>query len=50
MEKMFDILSELDKIESTFKELEERKETYNKWQEVLDTNPTVFENLDECRE
>jgi DNA-directed RNA polymerase subunit F len=31
MEKMFDILAELDEIEATFKELEERKDTYNKW-------------------
>jgi uncharacterized Zn finger protein (UPF0148 family) len=50
MEKMFDVLAELDEIEATFKQLEERKDTYNKWQEVLDTSPTVFENLDECRE
>ncbi len=31
MEKMFDVLAELDEIEATFKELEERKDTYNKW-------------------
>jgi DNA-directed RNA polymerase subunit F len=31
MEKMFDILAELDEIEATFKELEQRKDTYNKW-------------------
>jgi len=50
MEKMFDILAELDEIESKFKELEATKEKYNKWQEVLETSPTVFEHLDDCRD
>jgi len=31
MEKMFDILAELDEIESKFKELEATKEKYNSW-------------------
>jgi hypothetical protein len=26
------------------------KDRYNKYQEVLETNPSVFENLEECRE
>ena len=50
MEKMFEIIQELDDIENNFKELETRKELYNDWQIVLETQPTVFENLDECRE
>ena len=50
MEKMFDILAELDEIEAKFKELEATKEKYNKWQEVLETSPTVFEHLDDCRD
>jgi DNA repair exonuclease SbcCD ATPase subunit len=50
MEKMFDILGELDNIEAKFKQLEETKETYNRWQEYLDVQPDIFENLDECRE
>jgi hypothetical protein len=31
LEKMFDILAEIDEIETTFKELEETKERYNRW-------------------
>lgn len=31
LEKMFDILGEIDEIESTFKTLEETKERYNRW-------------------
>lgn len=50
MEKMFDVLAELDGIEATFNELEARKEKYNHWQTVLDTQPKVFENLEDCRE
>lgn len=50
MDKMYDIISELDGIEAKFKELEALKEKYNKYQEVLETTPTVFENLEECRE
>jgi len=47
---MNDVLQELDEIEKKFYKLEERKETYNGWQEVLEAQPTVFENLDACRE
>ena len=50
MEKMWDMLQELDNIEATFKKLEQRKETYNRWQEYLDLVPDMFANLDECRE
>jgi len=28
---MFDIISDLEEIETTFKKLEETKETYNRW-------------------
>lgn len=31
LEKMFDILGEIDEIENTFKQLEETKERYNRW-------------------
>ncbi len=37
MERLSEVLQELDAVEATFKQLEERKETYNKWQEVLET-------------
>ena len=37
MERLPEVLQELDAVEATFKQLEERKETYNKWQEVLET-------------
>ena len=47
---MFEMLKVLDGIEARFKELETRSTTYNKWQEVLETQPTVFENLDGTRE
>jgi hypothetical protein len=47
---MFEMLKVLDGIEARFKELETRSITYNKWQEVLETQPTVFENLDGTRE
>lgn len=50
MEKVYDILKDLDAIEANFQQLEERAATYNKWQEVLETQPTVFENLDQTRE
>ena len=50
MEKMFEILAELDGIEERFNELEKTKDKYNSWQEVLETAPSVFENLDDCRE
>jgi hypothetical protein len=50
MENKYPILQELDEIEARFKELEALKEKYNNWQMVLETQPTVFENLEECRE
>lgn len=47
---MFEILKILDEKEAQFKELENRSQKYNQWQEVLQTNPTVFEELDQLRE
>jgi dynein heavy chain len=47
---MFEILKILDEKEAQFKELENRSMKYNQWQEVLQTNPTVFEELDQLRE
>lgn len=37
LNQMFDILSEVDEIETKFKKLEEQKETYNRWQLELET-------------
>jgi hypothetical protein len=50
MDKMYDIIQELDNIESKFKHLEAMKDRYNKYEEVLEKTPSVFENLEECRE
>ena len=50
MEKMFDVLKDLSEVEAKFKTLEEESLKYNRWQEVLETQPTVFENLDAARE
>lgn len=47
---MNETIKVLDGLEEEFKQLEERSTTYNKWQEVLDTQPTIFESLDDCRE
>jgi dynein heavy chain, axonemal len=47
---MFEVLKILDEKEARFKELENRSMKYNQWQEVLQTNPTVFEELDSLRE
>ena len=47
---MFEVLRQLDELETRFKELETRSAKYNQWQEVLQTQPTVFDNLDQCRE
>jgi hypothetical protein len=47
---MFDILRVLLEYEDKFKALEATSLKYNRQQEVLETQPTVFENLDECRE
>lgn len=47
---MYDSLKSLDELEVRFKELENRSQKYNQWQEVLQTQPTVFDNLDVLRE
>jgi cell division FtsZ-interacting protein ZapD len=47
---MFEVLKILDEKEAQFKELENRSLKYNQWQEVLQTNPTVFEEMDALRE
>ncbi|PCI26914.1 hypothetical protein COB52_05615 [Candidatus Kaiserbacteria bacterium] len=47
---MYEVLNKIDGIEAKFKELEERSSKYNTWQEVLQTSPTMFENLDQLRE
>jgi hypothetical protein len=47
---MFDILRVLLEYEDKFKALEATSLKYNRQQEVLETQPTVFENLDDCRE
>ena len=48
--KMFDMLKKLDELEVRFKELEDRSAKYNHWQEVLQTQPSMFDNLDQLRE
>jgi len=47
---MYDMLKQLDAIEERFKEHEAMATKYNSWQEVLQTQPTVFENLETTRE
>ena len=47
---MYEVLQILEGLESRFKELETRSMKYNEWQEVLQTAPTVFDNLDVLRE
>jgi|LauGreDrversion4_2_1035121.scaffolds.fasta_scaffold02802_17 dynein heavy chain len=47
---MFEVLKVLDEKEARFKELETRSLKYNQWQEVLQTQPTIFEELDSLRE
>jgi dynein heavy chain len=47
---MFEILKILDEKEARFKEMEKLATKYNQYQEVLQTNPTVFEELDTLRE
>ena len=46
----YEILKKLDKMETRFKDLESTSQKYQYWQEVLQTNPTMFENLDNLRE
>jgi hypothetical protein len=50
MEKMAEILADLNEIEDRFKSLEKTKMKYNSWQEVLETQPTPFLQLEDCRE
>ena len=50
MERTSDILKDLDEIEEHFKQHELGAVRMNEWQQVLETQPTVFENLDSCRE
>ena len=47
---MYEVLQILEGLEPRFKELETRSMKYNEWQEVLQTAPTVFDNLDVLRE
>jgi len=47
---MYQMLKSLDELEGRFKELEERSQKYNYWQEVLQTQPTGFDNLEVLRE
>jgi hypothetical protein len=47
---MVEVLKILDEKEARFKELETRSMKYNQWQEVLQTSPTVFDELDVLRE
>ncbi len=48
--QMYEMLNSLDGLEKKFKELEERSSKYNVWQEVLQTQPTGWENLEGLRE
>lgn len=50
LDKMYDIIQELAEKETKFKQLEALKDTYNNYQMVLETQLTVFENLEDCRE
>ena len=47
---MYDALKSIDELEVRFKELETRSVKYNNWQETLQTQPSVFDNLDLLRE
>ena len=47
---MYDIIQELAEKEAKFKQLEQLKDTYNNYQMVLETQLSVFENLEDCRE
>lgn len=46
IEKIEEMLIELNEIEAKFKDHEETATKYNKWQETLETQQHVFENLD----
>jgi hypothetical protein len=47
---MYEVIKILDEKEARFKELETRSLKYNQWQEVLQTQPTIFEEMDVLRE
>jgi hypothetical protein len=47
---MFEMLKILEEKDAKLKELEKLAMKYNNYQEVLQTNPTVFEELDTLRE
>ncbi len=44
------MLKEIDQMEEVFKDLEEKSKRYNGYQEVLQTNLTSFDNLEDLRE
>jgi len=44
------MLRQLDEIELKYKGLQATADKYNNWQMVLETQPTVFENLESLRE
>lgn len=47
---MNEVLKILDEKEAKFKQLETLSMKYNQWQEVLQTAPTIFDELDVLRE
>ena len=47
---MSTVIPQLDALEEKYKELEARSLKYNDWQEVLQTAPTSFDNLEELRD
>ncbi len=47
---MYDVLRRLDDLETTFKLLESTATKFNNYQEVLQVQATVFENLENLRE
>ena len=49
LEKIFDIIGELEELETKFKHLDLTADKYNHQQTVLEMQPTVFEYLDEAR-
>ena len=50
MGQIEEIIIKLEEKEERFKKADETAEKYNKWQECLETQPTVFEHLEQCRE
>lgn len=47
---MEQMIKELDEKKARYEELEATAQKYNAWQEVLDTPPTNFTDLENCRE